>query len=84
MIDTVNDASRPLVMTIVGSKELTITEEHEWSNEEKIAIRKRAIDKVFPKVRTMLVASGERCVLMWKAHIHPLIYSLSTVSRIFE
>jgi glutathione S-transferase len=36
-------------MTIVGSKELTITEEHEWSNEEKIAIRKRAIDKVFPK-----------------------------------
>jgi hypothetical protein len=51
MIDTVNDASRPLVMTIVGSKELTITEEHEWSNEEKIAIRKRAIDKVFPKVR---------------------------------
>jgi glutathione S-transferase len=49
MIDTVNDASRPLVMTIVGSKELTITEEHEWSNEEKIAIRKRAIDKVFPK-----------------------------------
>lgn len=84
MIDTVNDASRPLVMTIVGSKELTITEEHEWSNEEKIAIRKRAIDKVFPKVRTMLVASGERCEIMCKAHIHPLICTPSTVSRIFE
>jgi len=61
MIDIVDDTSRPIVTTIVESTEMIIIEEHEWNNEEMIAIRKRAIEKVFPrnKIRMHLL-----CLLM--------------------
>ena len=62
MIDVVDDASKPIVTTIVGSKGMMITEEHEWNNDEKIDIRKRAIEKVFPRVRCVRVALMTVCV----------------------
>jgi hypothetical protein len=51
MIDIVDDATQPLIMTILGAKRTFITDDLEWTNEEKIAIRKRAVEQGFPKVR---------------------------------
>lgn len=51
MIDIVDDACKPLVMTIQGAKRTFITDDLEWTNEEKLAIRKRVVEQGFPKVR---------------------------------
>jgi hypothetical protein len=65
MIDAVDDASRPLVMTVQGAVRTMISEDTEWTPEEKVAIRHRVLEKAngFPTVSINVGLS--QCCVSW-------------------